>query len=209
MSILSQKATASAQCALERNKILKGRRRYAATGDGDHWANMNTGFSKLMEIEDLLRSLSLSDLFKKAAMTIMSGVGGSSGILYASAYLKASAAIGNAESMDAEKLVEVLEAELQGIMQRGNGQPGFKTMIDPLYQAVEAMKSALPKGEIAAIKAMQEGAKRGMEATRDMEAIRGRAYYQANKGVGHLDPGTVTMYYQLDLLGEAALASMA
>lgn len=118
----------------------------AATGDGDHWANMNTGFTKLMEIEDQLRAASLAELFKKAAMTIMSGVGGSSGILYASAYLKASAAVGSAETMDAAKLLEVLEAELQGIMQRGNGQPGFKTMIDPLYEAVEAMKAALPEG---------------------------------------------------------------
>ena len=180
----------------------------AATGDGDHWANMNTGFTKLMEMEEQLREVSLAELFKKAAMTIMSSVGGSSGILYASAYLKAAVAVGSAAAMDASKLLEVLEAELQGIMQRGNGQPGFKTMIDPLYQAVEAMKAAMPEGEEAAIRAMQAGAKRGMEATRDMEAIRGRAYYQANKGVGHLDPGAVTMYYQLDLLGEAAIASM-
>ena len=70
--------------------------------------------------------------------------------------------------MDAAKLLEVLEAELQGIMQRGNGQPGFKTMIDPLYEAVEAMKAALPEGEAAAIRAMQAGAKHGMEATRDI-----------------------------------------
>ena len=79
-------------------------------------------------------------------MTIMSGVGGSSGILYASAYLRLRQPSGSAETMDAAKLLEVLEAELQGIMQRGNGQPGFKTMIDPLYEAVEAMKAALPEG---------------------------------------------------------------
>ena len=166
----------------------------AATGDGDHWANMNIGFTKLLEIEDELRSLDFAGLFKKAAMTIMCGVGGSSGILYASAYLKAASVLAGVETMDAEILMKVLDAELQGIMQRGNGQPGFKTMIDPLYQAVEAMKKALP-----------EGARLGMEATRDMEAVRGRACYQANKGVGHLDPGAVTMYYQLDMLGAAAL----
>ena len=180
----------------------------AATGDGDHWANMNTGFTKLMEIEEQLRALPLDQLFKKAAMTIMSGVGGSSGILYASAYLKASSVLCGIEAMDAEILLKVLEAELQGIMQRGNGQPGFKTMIDPLYQAVEAMKVALPEGEKNAVEAMMEGARAGMEATRDMEAVRGRACYQANKGVGHLDPGAVTMYYQLDLLGKAALKSL-
>lgn len=177
----------------------------AATGDGDHWANMNTGFTKLLEIEDELRSLDFAGLFKKAAMTIMSGVGGSSGILYASAYLKAASVLAGVETMDAEILMKVLDAELQGIMQRGNGQPGFKTMIDPLYQAVEAMKKALPDGDAAAVNAMREGARLGMEATRDMEAVRGRACYQANKGVGHLDPGAVTMYYQLDMLGVAAL----
>lgn len=180
----------------------------AATGDGDHWANMNIGFSKLVEKESELRREDLSGLFKKAAMIIMSGVGGSSGILYASAYLKASVAAAGLSVLDAGGICQVLEAELEGIMQRGNGQPGFKTMIDPLYQAVNAMKAALPAGEEAAVKAMQQGAKAGMEATRDMEAVRGRACYQANKGVGHLDPGAVTMYYQLDLLGEAALKSM-
>ena len=177
----------------------------AATGDGDHWANMNIGFTKLLEIEDELRSLDFAGLFKKAAMTIMSGVGGSSGILYASAYLKAASVLAGVETMDAEILMKVLDAELQGIMQRGNGQPGFKTMIDPLYQAVEAMKKALPDGDAAAVNAMREGARLGMEATRDMEAVRGRACYQANKGVGHLAPGAVTMYYQLDMLGAAAL----
>lgn len=180
----------------------------AATGDGDHWANMNTGFTMLMKIEDELRGMNFEDLFKKAAMTIMSGVGGSSGILYASAYLKASAVLSGVETMDAETLLKVLEAELQGIMQRGNGQPGYKTMIDPLYQAVEAMKNALPAGDEAAISAMREGARRGMEATKDMEAVRGRACYQANKGVGHLDPGAVTMFYQLDMLGEAVLKTI-
>ena len=177
----------------------------AATGDGDHWANMNTGFTKLLEIESELRNLDFAGLFKKAAMTIMSGVGGSSGILYASAYLKAASVLNGIQTMDAEVLMKVLDAELQGIMQRGNGQPGFKTMIDPLYQAVEAMKKALPEGDAVAMSAMREGARIGMEATKDMEAVRGRACYQANKGVGHLDPGAVTMYYQLDLLGEAAL----
>ena len=180
----------------------------AATGDGDHWANMNTGFTKLVEIEAQLRTCSFADLFKKVAMTIMSGVGGSSGILYASAYLKASSVVAEREVLDAQGLLDVLDAQLQGIMQRGNSKPGFKTMIDPLYQAVEAMRSTIAEGEVQAVETMRQGAKQGMEATRDMEAVRGRACYQANKGVGHLDPGAVTMYYQLDLLGQAALNSV-
>lgn len=181
----------------------------AATGDGDHWANMNTGFTKLTEAASEFETLSLEDIFKKSAMVIMSGVGGSSGILYASAYMKAAQVLPGVEHLDAEALLKVLEAELEGIMQRGSGKPGFKTMIDPLYQAVEAMRAAMPKGDAAAISAMREGARAGMEATRDMEAVRGRACYQANKGVGHLDPGAVTMYYQLDLLGEEMLKTIS
>ena len=182
----------------------------AATGDGDHWVNMNAGFSKLAAMEADLRKESLSGLFKKAAMAIMSGVGGSSGILYASAYLKASAAAADCEELDAQRLCGILNAELDGIMQRGKGKPGFKTMIDPLYQAVEAMKQSLAseQGDAAAVEAMRSGAKQGIEATRDMEAVMGRACYQANKGVGCLDPGAVTMYYQLDLLADAALKTV-
>ncbi len=181
----------------------------AATGDGDHWANMNAGFSRLAEEKDKLAAMSFRELFSKCAMTVMSGVGGSSGVLYGSAYLSAAKAVGQAKHMDAALLADVLQAELEAIMTRGNGKPGYKTMIDPLYQSVTLMRAALPQGDEAAVAAMRQGAKEGMEATRDMEAVRGRACYQANKGVGHLDPGAVTMYYLLDLLGEAALASLS
>lgn len=154
----------------------------AATGDGDHWANMNTGFTKLVEIEAQLRTCSFADLFKKVAMTIMSGVGGSSGILYASAYLKASSAVAEREVLDAQGLLDVLDAQLQGIMQRGNSKPGFKTMIDPLYQAVEAMRSTIAEGEVQAVETMRQGLSRewkppeiwrlcvGVPATRPIKA---------------------------------------
>lgn len=177
----------------------------AATGDGDHWINMNAGFSSLVKIEPGLRAEPFPELFMTIAKTIMSGVGGSSGILYATAYMKASAVVGDVPFIDGAKLLAILDAELHGIMQRGGGEPGFKTMIDPLYQAVEAMRAAMPEGDAAALEAMRTGAKAGMEATRDMPAVRGRACYQANKGVGHLDPGAVTMYYQLELLAETAV----
>lgn len=177
----------------------------AATGDGDHWINMNAGFTKLLGISAELRTLSFEVLFKRVAMTLMSTIGGSSGILYASAYLNSSNVVADKEIIDTPCLLDILDAQLGGIMQRGNAQPGYKTMIDPLFQAAEAMRAAMPEGDIRAIEAMREGARHGMEATKDMDAVRGRACYQANKGVGHLDPGAVTMYYQLDLLGQIAL----
>jgi len=172
------------------------------TGDGDHWVNINMGFQKLVENKELLLSLKLGDMFKKIGMLIMSTVGGSSGVLYGSAFIGAAKTIGDKEEMDINLLCDVLEAELNAIMERGNAKPNFKTMIDSMYPAVNAMKDALDKklDDYDVLQAMKQGAIDGMNSTKDMEAVRGRACYQPNKGVGHLDPGAVTMCYQLEVL---------
>lgn len=179
----------------------------AATGDGDHWANMNMGFVKLMELSPELETLSIPDLFKKIAMTMMSVIGGSAGVLYGSAYMKAAAVSQGAESIDLDLLAKIVQAQLDGIMSRGKAQPGFKTMVDSLYQAQQRMEEAMKAGksEKEVLTAMKEGAVAGMEATANMEAMRGRACYQADKGVGHLDPGAVTMCYQLETLADFLL----
>ncbi|HRT70611.1 MAG TPA: dihydroxyacetone kinase subunit DhaL [Syntrophales bacterium] len=176
----------------------------SATGDGDHWANMNMGFQKLVQSRGELEKLSISDCFKKIGMIIMSTVGGSSGVLYGSAYLKASKAVGSAAALDLPLLCGALDAELQAIMERGNARPGFKTMIDSLAPAVEAMKAALARGdnEKEVLAAMKRGAIDGMNSTKGMEAVKGRASYQTDKGVGYLDPGAVTMCYQLETLAD-------
>jgi len=177
-----------------------------ATGDGDHWANLNKGFSKLAEMHDELAAMTLEQLFKKVGMTMMAVIGGSSGVLYGGAYVAASKALNATEALDMEKLGEILEIMLNDIMTRGRAQRGWKTMIDALAPAVDALKLGLDDGaqEEAILSAMVQSAKDGAEATRAMEAIRGRANYQADKGVGHLDPGAVTMALQIEALGEIA-----
>ena len=179
----------------------------AETGDGDHWANMNTGFEKLMQNKEELSSLNLAEMFNKIAMTLMSGIGGSSGILYGSAYLKAAQVSKGKEYIDIILLEQILKAQLDGIMQRGNAGPGYKTMIDPLFQAQEAMKDAINEGknDKDILLALKYGAETGKDATVNMEAKRGRACYRPDRGVGHLDPGAVTMYYQLSLLADYLL----
>jgi len=176
----------------------------SVTGDGDHWANMDMGFRKLVDNRAELEILPIGELFKKLGMLIMSAVGGSSGVLYGSAYIKASQTIGSAPCLDLPLLCAVLDAELQAIMVRGNAKPGYKTMIDSLSPAVDAMKAALALGvnEAAALEALKRGAIEGMNSTKAMEAVKGRATYQSGKGVGHLDPGAVTMCYQLETLAD-------
>jgi len=174
----------------------------AATGDGDHWANLNMGFEKLLEISDELKALNLSDCFKKIGMTMMSVIGGSSGVLYGSAYIEAAKIMKDVNALTNQTLCNVLEAMLHGIMNRGKSEPGQKTMIDALYPAVIAYKECIAKdkSETETLTAVKQAAKKGAENTKEMEALRGRAYYQSNKGVGHLDPGAVTLAYQIEAL---------
>jgi dihydroxyacetone kinase-like protein len=176
----------------------------AVLGDGDHWANMNKGYQVIVKKADELRELKLSDLFKKVGMLLMSTIGGSSGVLYGDAFLKASKTLVDVDEIDKEKGCEVLDTALCAIMSRGNAKPGDKTMIDSLHGAIVAYKKALEAGGdiVSCMKDMEHGAKEGMEATKDMEAHKGRATYQVNKGVGHLDPGAVTMFYQLEILAK-------
>lgn len=182
----------------------------AATGDGDHWANMNAGFSKLAELAPQLAELSVSDMYKRMGMTMMSTIGGSSGVLYGSAYIAAAKVTADIETLDVHSLFRALEAMLQAIMDRGNSKPGFKTMIDALYPAVEEYRATLEAGvpEAELLQRVKKAAEDGAENTKNMEAVRGRACYQSDKGIGHLDPGAVTMAYQIEELADFILSRL-
>ncbi len=176
----------------------------AILGDGDHWANMNMGYQKIVSIEEELLELNLADLFKKVGMTLMSTIGGSSGVLYGDAFITAHKSLIGVEEMDKFKIHEVLDSGLNAMMKRGNAKPGDKTMIDTLYQAVKAYKESLDNNDEfeITINKMVKAAEEGMESTKEMEAAKGRAFYRTDKGVGHIDPGAVTMYYQIQELAQ-------
>ena len=174
----------------------------AATGDGDHWTNLNMGFEKLMDMADKLADLSLFEAFKQISMTMMSTIGGSGGVLYGSAYMEAAKAAKDLSVLTSQDVCNMLCAMLDGIKKRGKSEPGMKTMIDALYPAAEKYKACIASGvsEAETIAAVKQAAIDGAQSTKDMEAVRGRAYYQGNRGVGHLDPGAVTMSYQIEVL---------
>jgi len=176
----------------------------AVLGDGDHWVNINKGYQKIVSMEEKLRTLSLQNLFKTVGMSLMSTVGGSSGVLYGDAFITASKTLVDVEDIDLNKGVEVLQAALDAMMKRGKAKPGDKTMLDPLSDAIIAYRAALEAGEGKKIvgQKISEGAKKGMEDTKDMVAQKGRATYRQDKGVGYIDAGAMTMYYQLDIVGK-------
>lgn len=172
----------------------------AILGDGDHWANMNMGYQKIVTLEEDLLKLNLADLFKKIGMTLMSTIGGSSGVLYGDAFITSHKLLIGTETIDKIKIYEVLNSGLNAMMKRGKAKPGDKTMIDTLYHAVTAYKESIDNNDEfkVSIDKMVESAKLGMESTKEMEAAKGRAFYRNDKGVGHIDPGAVTMFYQIE-----------
>lgn len=183
----------------------------AQTGDGDHWLNLNIGFQKLTEKLADWSGLNYQELFKSIAMTMMSAMGGSSGVLYGSAYLKTSKMLADKESITPELLGDILTGWADAIEERGNTKPGFKTMLDAVYPASKAYTEALQAGKSdrECLEAMAKAAREGAQATKEMEAVRGRASYREDKSVGYLDPGAVTMSMQLECLAEYIIRSCA
>lgn len=174
------------------------------TGDGDHWANINLGFENLVAAADELSALPLDEAFKKIGMIMMSKIGGSSGVLYGGAYMAAGKALKGKAVFSAEDLCLALKTMCEDMCQRGKAEPGFKTMIDALHPAVLAFEQALADGKdtVKTMALVKQAAIDGAEATKGMEAVKGRASYRNDKGVGHLDPGAVTMSYQLECLSD-------
>ncbi len=177
----------------------------AAIADGDHWLNITIGFDKLLQLrESLTCAQDFKEFFKNLAMAVMSAMGGTSGALYGSAYLAAAKAFGGIRYLDADHIGKMLTCWSEALMKRGNTKPGDKTMVDAVYPAAAAYNLALSQGRNCreSLLIMKEKAQEGAESTREMEAAKGRASNQPGKGVGHLDPGAVTMAIQLGCLAD-------
>lgn len=177
----------------------------AAIADGDHWLNLTIGFDKVLKQRDaMLDSPDFQKFFQKLAMAMMSAMGGTSGALYGSAYLAASKGLGEVTELEAKHVKDMLNAWAEALMLRGSTKPGDKTMVDAVYPAAVACTEALRQGksETEMLLAMKRSALEGAEKTKAMEAAKGRASNQPDKGVGHLDPGAVTMGIQLECLAD-------
>lgn len=168
-------------------------------GDGDHWANLMVGFNRILEQIDELKKCDFETLFKQIGKIFLNSSGGSSGILYCSAYLSAAPYLKGKSEISVSDLAEILRLEQKGIEARGGAKPGDKTMLDTLAAAAAAAGGD-GGSEDDLLRRISAGAYEGMNSTKDMEARKGRACYRKDKGVGHIDPGAVTMYYQIEYL---------
>ena len=174
----------------------------SAIGDADHGINMARGMNAVIDKLDGGQPARVNDLFKTVAMTLVMSVGGASGPLYGTFFLRFAGAAGPAIELDAEALHMALRAGLTGVVERGKAEPGDKTMVDALLPALDAMEALIKKGSdlVAAVTAARDAVAAGRDATVQMVARKGRASYLGERSVGHMDPGAASMSLLFDAL---------
>lgn len=175
----------------------------SAIGDADHGVNMDRGMSAVTVALAGDVPAGLAAPLKQTGMTLISTVGGASGPLYGTAFLRMATAAGDAESLDAHGFAKVLRAAVEGVVARGKAEAGDKTMYDALAPAADALDAALAAGETlgAALRAAVQAAERGRDATIPMTARKGRASYLGERSVGHQDPGATSVTLLLTAAG--------
>ncbi len=176
----------------------------AAIGDADHGANLDRGFTAVLAKLPTIADKDIGTILKTAGMTLVSTVGGASGPLYGTAFMRAGMALVDRQELSDGDIVAALEAALEGIMARGKAQRGEKTMIDAIAPGVEVLKAAQANGEdfAEAMRRSVDAVKTGMESTIPMLATKGRASYLGERSIGHQDPGATSAYYMAQALLE-------
>jgi dihydroxyacetone kinase-like protein len=167
----------------------------AAVGDADHGINMDRGMTAVLEaLDSSAVPTDMSALCKQVGMTLVKSVGGASGPLYGTFFLRMAGAFGSGESVDAADFAKALRAGVEGVVQRGRAEAGDKTMFDALAPALDALDAALASGgDLAtALADATVAAEKGRDATESMIARKGRASYLGQRSVGHVDPGATS-----------------
>lgn len=175
-------------------------------GDGDHGINLARGFEA---VEKKLPSLAGGDigaLLKGVGMQLVSTVGGASGPLYGTAFMKAGMACKGLTEIDGPAFVKAMEAAVDGIKMRGKATEGEKTMLDALCPALKVMQDDIAAGKSLkeALQDAAQAAEKGVEYTKTIIATKGRASYLGERSLGHQDPGATSSLYLLQVLAEMA-----
>jgi len=176
----------------------------AAIGDADHGINLDRGLAAAVATLDAEPPTDPAAVLRTVATTLIRTVGGASGPLYGTFFLRASTALGDG---DGAGLAAAMRAGVKGVAARGKAEPGDKTMLDALGPACDALDEALAGSSRLdeALRAAAEGAARGRDATVPMVARKGRASYLGERSAGHQDPGATSA----TLLMEAAATTLA
>ncbi len=188
-------------------------------GDGDHGRTITNAFRKAEEVllegrngtRDEARlpgeDADLGTLLKGIGRTIAFSTGAAAGPLYGTAFIEAGKATEGKEELHLQDWVRLIEAAKEGIIKRGKGKVGEKTMLDTLHPMLESLKEMLAQNRPLkeALARVKEAAREGMESTREMVSKRGRSSRMGERTRGHVDPGAASTYYIIKAIIETCL----
>ena len=176
----------------------------SAIGDADHGSNMTRGMGAVIEKIQATPAATVDVLFKAVGMTLVTTVGGASGPLYGTLFLRFGTTARAVETLDAAGFTAALRAGLGGVVARGKAEAGDKTMIDALEPALNAFDAALATSPDIAVaaSAAYSAAQAGRDATKALLARKGRASYLGERSIGHIDPGAASATLLFQALAE-------
>jgi phosphoenolpyruvate---glycerone phosphotransferase subunit DhaL len=173
-------------------------------GDADHGINMDRGFTAVAAKLPDLRDGDLGAIGKTVGMTLISTVGGASGPLYGTFFLRLGTSLGERRSASAADLAAALRAGLDGVKQRGRAELDDKTMVDAMTPAVETLEARASDNDLhAALAAAAEAAAKGRDRVTPLVARKGRASYLGERSANHQDPGATSTTILFEALRDA------
>jgi dihydroxyacetone kinase phosphoprotein-dependent L subunit len=176
----------------------------AVVGDGDFGYSMARGFELVLQDWDSFDRTDIGTFLKKVAVVITSRIGGTSGPIWGTAFLRAGVTAGDALELEPAQVVAMLRASIEGIKKRGRSDVGDKTLLDAIVPAVDTIEEQIGLGHDAAttLRAAAVTARERAEATRSMQAMRGRASYTGERSIGTLDAGAVAVAVMFEALAD-------
>jgi dihydroxyacetone kinase-like protein len=169
----------------------------SVVGDGDFGYSLARGFEIVLADWDTFDRSAPAVFLQKIALVITKRVGGTSGPIWGTAFLRAAGAVKGKAELTGDDVVAMLRAAAEGIKARGKSDLGDKTLLDsliPMTDTIEERLAAQPASTAAEIaKAAAATARATADATSRMQAMRGRASYTGERSIGSPDAGAVAV----------------
>ncbi|HEX4010678.1 MAG TPA: dihydroxyacetone kinase subunit DhaL [Solirubrobacteraceae bacterium] len=175
----------------------------AVVGDGDFGYSLARGFEVVLSDWDTMEYADIGGLLKKTAIVLSKRIGGTSGPIWGTAFLRAGGSLTDVAQPSAEQIIAAMRAAIEGIKQRGSTDLGDKTLLDALVPAVDELEAGLPDGAGAAIERAAIKARESAEATKGMLAQRGRASYTGERSRDSVDAGAIGVAVMFEAVSKA------
>lgn len=177
-------------------------------GDGDHFINMKRGCSSILAMHNELAALPADSVLHRIGMKLLSSVGGASGPLFASFFMSMAKTTKELGADSLQQIAAAFAAGVEAIKTRGKADLGEKTMLDVLIPVSHAFTELAAQNveRVVLFDHIKQVAQRGVLATRDIVATKGRAAFLGQRAIGHIDPGAKSCQIIIQTICDLALS---